>query len=51
MAYLGPLDCLCRLADPALGWPNHLSTYILGALGLIWVSLMAVENTTWANLG
>ena len=29
MAYLGPLDCLFRLADPALGWPNHQSTYLI----------------------
>ena len=48
MAYLGPPDYLLRLADPALGWPNHLSTYLLGPLDPIWGSLMTDENTTMA---
>ena len=46
MTYQGPLDCLFRLADPALGWPNHQSTYLLVPDR---VSLMTDENTDWGK--
>ena len=45
MAYLGPLDYLFRLSYLALGWLNDLSTYLLGPLDTIWISVMTDENT------
>ena len=41
MASLGPPDCIFGHADLVLGWPNLLSTYLLGPLDPIWASLMA----------
>ena len=46
MAYLGLLNCLSRLADLALGWPNHQSTYLLVP---DWVSVMIDEDTNWGK--
>ena len=47
IVYFDPLDCLIRLAGPALRWSNHLSTYLLGSLDPVWVSLMTGENTNY----
>ena len=40
MAYSSPPDCIIGRADPVLGWPNRLSTYLLSPLDPIWASLM-----------